>query len=571
MRAAIDWSYQLLDAGEQRLFARLGVFVAGWTLAVAEAVCNADGDLPFDVLDGLAALLDKSLLKREEGANGEPRFTMLETIREYALERLAERGETEALRNWHLAYYLALAEQARSELDGAQPRAWLDRLHHEYDNLRAALGWAIEQEAVELSVRLASALQGFWFLGGSISEGVRSAMALVARAGLTWPAELRARALRVAGFMVFHQGDYVAASGLLQECEAIYRRLGDKRGLAAILVTHGRVLLFQGEQASANMLLEECTALCEEVGDHGWLAASLLARATVAIDQGDYREARAFTDQSLSIYQALGDPWGLAQAANYLGDIDRCEGNYEQAAARYQESVTLFRTQGIQVEIAAVLHNLGYAVLGLRNLPHARSCFAESLELHCEQGNRPGILEGLAGFGALLTAQGQPQRAAVLFGAIATLRAALSAPMWPAERVEYERYLATARAALDEEAFAAAWAAGHALRLEQAIAEALRIPAEMQPAQKETEMPGQVSQPSSTVPDRLSTLTRRERQVLALVAQGASNRAIADALVIAERTAEIHVSNILGKLGVASRTQAAAYALAHGLADAPDA
>src|SRR5262249_17064873 len=156
----------------------------------------------------------------------------------------------------------------------------------------AALGWAIEQEAAERAVRLANALQGFWFLGGSISEGVRWAMALVARAGPTWPAELRARALHVAGFMVFHQGDSDVAGGLWVECEGIYRGLGDKRRLAAILVTHGRVLLFQGEQASASMLLEECTALCQEVGDRNWLAASLLARTTVAIDQGHYRLAR---------------------------------------------------------------------------------------------------------------------------------------------------------------------------------------------------------------------------------------------------------------------------------------
>jgi predicted ATPase/class 3 adenylate cyclase len=441
LRNTIAWSYHLLEPAEQTLFWRLSVFVGGFAFEAAEAVCNASRDLPLDVLDGLASLLDKSLLRQAEGLGGDVRFTMLETIREYALERLAESGERDTIRRQHLEHYLALAEQAGPELDGAQAQAWLDRLRQDYDNLRAALGWVIEQDAAELGLRLTRALQGFWLLGGYIGE----------------------------------HGDYAAARGILEQCETIYRRLGDKRSLPAILATLGRVLLFQGEQASAGAILEECTALCQEVGDHSWLAASLLTRATVAIDQADYRAAHAFTEQSLSIYQTIGDPWGIAQTVNYLGDIARCQGDYERAAAHYQESLRRFQAQEIQFEIAAVLHNLGYAVMAMGDQQHARACFVESLALHREQGNRPGMLECLAGLGALLAAQRQPRRAAILFGAIATLRVALNAPMWPAERVEYERHLASVGAALSEGAFQAALQDGRTMTLEQAIVEALKL------------------------------------------------------------------------------------------------
>jgi len=470
IRNAIDWSYHLLDAGEKKLFTRLGVFVGGCTLEAAEAVCNVDGDLPMDVVDGIAALVDQSLARQNEEPNGEPRFVMLETIRAYALERLADGGELDTVRRQHLDYYLALAEQAGLELDGAQQRVWLARLRQDYDNLRAALGWIIEQDAAELGLRLARALEEFWFLAGYISEGVRWATALVAQARAAWPAELRAQALGIAGFMAWQQGDYAAARGPLEESAAIYRRLGDKRNLAGTLNLLGRTLLFQGEHAWGRAILEENTALSQEISDVSALAGSLQGRAYVAMDQADYRAARLFLEQCLSISQTSGDQWGIAQALNDLGDVARCEDDYAQATTLYQQSLTLFHAQGIHVEIAAVLHNLGYVALAQGDQQRARAHFAESLALHREQGNRPGMLECLAGFGALVAAQGQPRRATILFGAIAALRAALRAPMWPAERVEYERHLAGVRGALDDGAWQAARAEGGDMTLEEAIA-----------------------------------------------------------------------------------------------------
>jgi tetratricopeptide (TPR) repeat protein len=188
------------------------------------------------------------------------------------------------------------------------------------------------------------------------------------------------------------------------------------------------------------------------------------------MDQADYPAAHSFLEQSLPIYQTLGRQWGIAQTLNHLGDVARCQANYEQAAVFYQESLKRFQAQGIQIEIAAVLHNLGYVALAQGDQEHARACFAESLALHREQGNRPGILESLAGFGALMAAQGQARRAALLFGAIAALRANLGAPMWPAERVEYERHLARVGMAFSEAALQAVLAEGGGMTLEQAVA-----------------------------------------------------------------------------------------------------
>jgi tetratricopeptide (TPR) repeat protein len=473
IRAAIDWSYRLLDADEQALFARLGVFVGGCTIAAAEVVCNIAGDLPMDVLDGLAALVDKSLLQQIEVPNGEQRFSMLETIGAYASERLTEGEDIRAVRQQHMHYYLAQAEQAASESNGPQQRAWFDRLHQEHGNLRAALDWIMEQDAADLGIRLVRALEEFWFLEGYHSEGHQWTTSLLARARTAWPAELRAQALGIAGFMAWQHGDYAAAGGPLEESAAIYRRLNDKRGLAATLNLLGRALLFQGEHAKASALLEENIALSREIGDVNTLARALQGRAYVAMYQADFRAARSFLEQCLSICQTTGNQWGIAQALNDLGDVARCEGDYAQAATLYQESLTRFQANEIRIEIPAVLHNLGYVALALGDQPHAHSCFAESLALHREQNNRPGILESLTGLGALLAAQGQSKLAAVLFGAIMALRAAFKMPMWPAEQFEYEHHVASVRTALGDEALHALLAEGSGMRLEDAIDYAL--------------------------------------------------------------------------------------------------
>jgi len=473
LRGTIDWSYNLLDPGEQTLARRLAVFAHGCTLEAAEAVCDANRDLPLDVLDGLASLVDKSLLSPVDGVEDQPRFAMLETIREYLLERLAEGGELETIGRQHLLYYVELAEQADLELSRSPQGAWLARLRQDHDNLRAALRWAIEHDVPELGVRLVFALYSFWALGGYVSEGRRWVITFLAQAHAAWPAELRAKALQVAALLAVSDGNYIAARDPVEESVAIYRQLGDQLNLARTLRPLGWVLVIQGEHTRARTILEESAALDREVGDHAGLASSLQWQALLALDQADYVAARALLEQSLRIRQMLADQIGVSQILNSLGDVARCEADYERAGALYQESLTHLRAAGTRAEVASILHNLGYVALAQGNQQRARTHFAESLALHREENNRSGVLEGLSGFGAVMAAKGQPRRAAVLFGAVAALRTALSAPIWPAERVEYERHMVGVRTALGEGRLLAALAEGRGMTLKEAIAYAL--------------------------------------------------------------------------------------------------
>ncbi len=474
LRAAMDWSYQLLSAPERRLLRRLAVFAGGWTLEAAEQVCSGDGLERLDVLDWLARLVNKSLVVISADEAEVSRYHFLETIREYALERWRESDDVSALRQCHTLYYLGLAETAAFELDGPRQRDWNSRLRLERGNLRAALDWIIEQDAGDLGPRLVRALEGFWFVEGLHGEGRQWITLLLARARTAWPAEQRAQALRIAGVLSWQQGDYAAARGLLEECATTFRQLDDQRGLTQALNGLGRALLFTGEHAHARALLDEAIELSQEIGDRDWLARSLEGRAYVAMHEADYPAARALFERALSIQQSLDSPRGFPQALNDLGDVARCEGDYERAADLYRESLARFQANGIMVEIGSVLHNLGYVMLAQGDQPRARALFADSLALHREHDNQPGMLESLAGFGALLAAQGQPRQAAVLFGAITALRAAIQAPMWPAERVEFERNLAGVRAALGEAAVQSAFRESHSLTLSEATAYALR-------------------------------------------------------------------------------------------------
>jgi predicted ATPase/DNA-binding CsgD family transcriptional regulator/transcriptional regulator with XRE-family HTH domain len=528
LRNTIDWSYNLLDVGMQGLFARLAVFVGGCTLEAVETVCNAAGDLSMEILDGLAVLLDQSMLRQEE-VGDKPRFTLLETIREYALERLVECGDADPIRQQHAAYYLALAEQAEPELRGPEHAAWQARLAAEYGNLRAALHWAAERGVAECGLRLATALEWFWWGQGHVSEGRKWLKEALGHSGAV-PVLVRAKALDAAGFLAAAQRDYAAAQALLEESLMLFRGVGDMPGSAWVLRHMGNAALMGGETARARMLAEESLALYRQLGDKLGIAWALITLGEAAWLQNDAKQARMFLAESLALLQEPKDKALIAWAHIRLGYVAYQEGDAAQACTLLEQSLALMQAIGQPLGIAA-------------------------------------CLEGFAGVAEL---EGQPARAVRLFGAAAAIRGALGIPPFGDERLDHECRLALARTQLGAATFDAAWMAGQAMTLEEAIAEAERIALETAPAQTAVQALGQAAQPSPAGADRLSTLTPRERQVLVLLAQGATNRAIADALVIAERTAEIHVSNILGKLGVSSRTQAAAYALAHGLAVPPD-
>jgi predicted ATPase len=335
LRDTIDWSYDLLDEGEQALFRRLAVFVGGWTLEAAEAVCGGREQMPrvwsgagpepqpltppvVDIFEGLASLVDKSLVRQVEGARGEPRFLMLETIREYAAERLESSGEANAAQRRHLDYFLGLAARAEPHLHAATQLEWLDRLQAEHDNLRAALAWSLgEGHDAAVALRLAAALHWFWAFRSYLSEGrawLGAALALDRReAGQVERARLRTKALYCAAQPAQTQADYVAALTYLDECFRLTREIGDASSLANALVIDAWVHMFAGDRGAAQAQAEEGMAVFRAAGDPWGIAYSLAALGQVLYFQGDLASARARLEESLDRIRGVGDRWVLAQ------------------------------------------------------------------------------------------------------------------------------------------------------------------------------------------------------------------------------------------------------------------
>jgi len=485
IRGAIDWSYNLLSAAEQALFARLGVFVGGCRLEAAEAVCNADGALAIDVMDGVASLVDKSLLRLEGGVDGEPRVLMLETLREYALERLAARGEAEVLRDRHLEHYLWLAEAAEPHLRGAEQIVWAERLEVEHDNFRAALTWAHEHGAVdgsstvgaEAELRLAGALFWFWGMRDYSIEGQRWLEGALARTNGPARTAARATALFAAGHFAANQNDFVAARARLEESVALWRELGDKRGLALALIYSkglGWVTLLERRVAEARALFAEGVALCQELGDR-WGLASGLWSLGAAVRRDDPAAARPTLEESVALFREVGDLNGLALALVQLGIVARLEGNHTRARALFVESLALGREVGDKGNTSEALQRLGEVLRDQGDYERALALFQESVALARSLEQKENIARGLVGVGGVASAVRQAERAARLLSAAETLLDAigLSLAAWPEVHADYERYVAAARAQLDEATFAAAWAEGRAMSLDQVVAEAL--------------------------------------------------------------------------------------------------
>jgi predicted ATPase/DNA-binding XRE family transcriptional regulator len=449
LRDAIGWSYDLLDAGEQTLFRRLAVFADGCTLESVEAVCCSGEEKRVDgsVLDTLASLVDNSLLVSQYASSvrhedEEPRFTMLETIREYAAERLQSSGEAQEVQRKHAWYYLALAEAAQPEvsgrLDGVEWWSKLARLEGEYDNLRAALSWAVHNLEVETVARLALALWRLWIEHSYLSDGRRwmeAVLALDAAEGRTGeaphelPARTKAYLLQVAGMLAMAQGDHDRAAALHEEGLSVYRELGHKKGVSASLRELGFVAYEQGDYEGAVHLHEQSLELAREFGTTFGTARSIRALADAVRGQGDLRRATTLLEESLALSRGLKNAWGIARTLASLGSAACDAGEHAQASRLYEESLELGRRLGLKHTI-----------------------------LPC--------LEGLA---RVAVAQGRMERVARLCGAAAALREDIGWPLPPAKRAEHERTVSAARAVLGEDAFTAAWAEGHALPLEESI------------------------------------------------------------------------------------------------------
>ena len=477
LRSLIDWSYDLLHESEKALLCRLSVFAGGWTLPAAEAACDGEGVEKEDMLDTLTSLADKSLVGIEE-RKGATRYRLLETVRQYARDRLRESDEEAQWRGRHLAYFLALAEEAEPQLRGADQQAWLDQLETEHDNLRSALGWSAAAGGDDASgLRLAGALCRFWSTRGYLGEARGWVSGLLAAATGGRDAAARAKALNGAGGLARHQGDNAAARALYEQSLAIYRELGDRQRIAVSLNNLGVVADNQGDYSAARALHEESLAIQRELGDKWSIATSLYNLGVLANDQGDYPAAHALHEESLAIRRELGDWQGIGDSLNSLGVSADERGDYAAARALFEESLAIQRELGDRQSMAASLSALGNVASTQGDNASARALHEETLTIYRELGDQRGIARSLLGLADVAFAFACPARAACIWAGAERLRETIGEKLPPSYIAGYDRQVAAARAAIGDDAtFDLAWQEGRAMTLERAIEYALNNP-----------------------------------------------------------------------------------------------
>lgn len=466
LRSTIDWSYDLLNPAEQVLFARLGVFVGGCSLAAAEEVVGALGDLPLSVLDGLAVLTDQNLLGYEDRADGERYYEFLGMIREYALERLAERGELEEARVACCGVYLRLAEQASGHMGGDDQQQWLDRLDAAHDNLRATLEWHVQKQAAEPALRMVAALWTFWHVRSRQTEGRRFISQVLSLPG---PSGDRTRALALfgAGWIALDQNDHIEATEYFEESLAIFRELGDVRGIADALHGVGIMTQAAGDDAGAAVLFSESLDYNQQLQDDVGIAWSLDHLGNAALALGDCTEAQHLFDQSMSIFRRLGHDWGIAISLHHQGLASVEQGELGEAYERFSAGVTLFRKLANNWGVAASFEQMGYVALSRQEYPQAVEYLTSSLSGYHATKDRAGFARCIAGLASVAVAEGTLDRAAYLLaGAEATAEAG-GIRMNPGARAIQARDVAIVRQALANEPVELAWSAGREATMTQ--------------------------------------------------------------------------------------------------------
>ena len=642
IRDTIAWSYGLLDPAAQRLFRRLAVFAGGWTAESAQAVAGDPDGWDEEVLRGVAALVDQSLVRRMEG-EGELRFTMLETIREFGLERLSESDEEGPTQQAHAKYFRTLADNFyQGYMAGSTQKAWLDRLEVEHDNVRAALDWTQASSGQDL-LGFAADLAPFWWWRGPGSEG-RTWLERALATDVGVPTIDRLRALEWLGWFVYWQGDTHQGLSLAEECLDLARSLGDRAQEAEILGDLGDFSRESGDINKAEQWYLASLALWQDLRNQNRVARSWVRLAWLAEVRGDLVQEESLTTQALQLFRDLGAADGIAQSLRQLGSVARQRGDLEHAAAYLEEGLALDEELGLLGRVAAgaelfgdvlrergdlaaarallersraIAKDLGFgadeslalfrlavvaadagdlteaadlsqqAIAGLRaspwrrdlaaaltgaghihlaqgNLSHAAASYRESLPLFREIGDPLGQAAAVRAIGALAVHLGRPRDAARLLAAATVKRETHGAGLVPSERRRDERTTELARAALSEAAFAAAWEVGRNLSWEAATADAVALAEAL--AQTSTTLPEVATphpasgRPRGAGPADTFALTRREREVLALLCDRMTDPEIAERLYLSPRTASNHVASILSKLGVANRRDAAAVA-----------
>lgn len=605
LRATTDWSYELLSEQERTLMGRLSVFVGGWTLEAAESICGGEGRPSRHVLDLLTFLVDKSLVIQEEQANAS-RYRMLETIREYAREKLDAANETEILRSRHLDFFLELAERAESELGGDQRMLWFHRFDWEYANVNAALEFSLDRsDRVERGLRLAAALNEFWSFRSHQVEGSRWLNKLLSAVReYEIGSALHAKATYAVGVLASGRGEYAVARALLEESVVLWRQVGDPSGLALALIRLAKVVDSQGDNREARALTDESTTLLRAAGDKWGLAMALSLAWQFFLPDADESSMRARLQESLNLFEEVGDQWSICEPLYSLGnfmwrigkhqearshlirvlplarelddiweiatthmvlaEIASAESDYAESEKLFEQSLATWRMLGAKRFIARSLLRLGHLAKHRGDNTRALSLFTESLKAAVESDQTDPmrsdtIAFGLAGFAEIWAVHDQALTAMHLLGAV---RAILDAtdlgyvfiPFPRFAQNDFDRAFALVQNKMDSAAFATAFADGGAMTMAQAVDYALTAPT-----------PAHSARTRQATHKEFGGLTGREREIAALIAQGKSNRDISQELVLSERTVENHVGNILSKLHFHSRTQIAMWAVEKAL------
>lgn len=474
LRTTIDWSYDLLAASEQAKFARLAVFAGGFTLSAAEDVCTgvAVGDSPAVVLDSLSAFVAGSLVQREPNVNAESRFRMLETIREYALERLRASAEEDTVRRLHSEYYAGLAESAESELSGPGQIPWIERLELELDNFRAGLAWSLEHSEIALCLRLASALGPTWERG-PIAEGRGWLERAIAAGGSEPPPTLRAKALYGLARLMLLQSDFEQAEARVNEARTIFRECGDEAGELLCVWELGWIDLFHGDLAGSEAVFREGLNVARRLDDSESIARALTNAGRAAGEHGDYVRASELLREALTLRRELGDEGKLATTLTNLGRVALLASEHEEARRALDTALSHARAIGDGSRVSHALYVRALLALEEGDQERAELLLEERLLLAHDLGEKLGLAESIEALGILSAGQGRGERAARLFGAAGRVRDAFGARRWPFEEVRYERAVATSRDTVGDSKFSAASAEGRALPLERVIALAL--------------------------------------------------------------------------------------------------
>jgi predicted ATPase/DNA-binding CsgD family transcriptional regulator len=608
LRATIDWSYNILSKAEQVLFQRLSVFVGGWTLEAAESICGAESASSIvksdDVLNLLEQLIHKSLVIKEE-AEHESRYHMLETIRQYAREKLLEAEGIEAIRDKHLAYFVKLVEQAEPELYRSDQVFWLNKLDDELDNFRGALEWALAKD-VESGLRIAAIPWRFWQRRDYLQE-MRSRLGQLLDRYPT-PDSLRAQALAIRSHYVFLGGNITEARAVAEQGLQLARSLSDRQNEALCLLFLGKIIAAPGAHQEGISLFEQSLAIYRVLGDKIGQATATISLATHHNDPehsqslfleslrlhrdlgnlydiafcltqlarrmilaGDLSSPSAWLEEAKILFRELGAKVDEGNVINYFGILAYWQGNYQQALTYFEQAIDLFETADNPYWPTWPSVSMAYVFLREGDRLQASTIFKNCLEQFQKDENVIGMVYTIEGFASLCMTQERLKHATRLFAWADAMREKLGDDRQPVEQNSVDYDLAIIRSRLDKAEFARFSEEGRALTIEQATALALKSVDQITEIKLDAKIPIPATLPSQREVEKqkYGGLTSREREVAAQIAQGKSNQAIAAELFVSLKTVEANVTRILSKLGFTSRAQIAGWAVAKGLAEAP--